>query len=74
MKNLKKSFAYAKENNKPLHLFGLLSDGGIHSHQNHLYKICELASKAGLKNIFIHVFTDGRRVNPSGHSYNNDCI
>ena len=62
--NLKKSFAYAKENNKPLHLIGLVSDGGIHSHQNHLYKLCELANKAGVKNVFVHGFTDGRDCNP----------
>ena len=64
MENLKKSFIYAKANNKPLHLIGLLSDGGIHSHQNHLYKICELANKYGLKNVFIHAFTDGRDCDP----------
>ena len=64
MENLKKSFAYAKENNKPLHLIGLVSDGGIHSHQNHLYKLCELANKAGVKNVFVHAFTDGRDCDP----------
>ena len=41
-KNLQKTFAYSKDNNKNLHLIGLVSDGGIHSHQNHLYKLCEL--------------------------------
>jgi len=56
--NLKKSFAYAKENNTALHLMGLVSDGGIHSHQNHLYKLCELANKAGVKDVFVHAFTD----------------
>jgi 2,3-bisphosphoglycerate-independent phosphoglycerate mutase len=64
IENLKKSFAYAKENNKPLHLIGLVSDGGIHSHQNHLYKLCELANKAGVRNVFVHAFTDGRDCNP----------
>ena len=64
MENLKKAFQYAKDNNKALHLIGLVSDGGIHSHQNHLYKICELANKAELKNIFIHAFTDGRDSDP----------
>jgi len=64
MENLKKSFAYSKENNKPLHLMGLVSDGGIHSHQNHLYKLCELANKAGVENVFIHAFTDGRDCDP----------
>ena len=49
MENLKASFTYAKQNNKALHFIGLVSDGGIHSHQNHLYKLCELANKEGLK-------------------------
>jgi 2,3-bisphosphoglycerate-independent phosphoglycerate mutase len=60
MENLKSSFTYAKQNNKALHLIGLVSDGGIHSHQNHLYKLCELANKAGIENVFVHAFTDGR--------------
>jgi len=60
MENLKISFAYAKHSNKALHLIGLVSDGGIHSHQNHLYKLCELANKAGIEKVFIHAFTDGR--------------
>ena len=64
MENLKKSFAYAVQNKKPLHLLGLVSDGGIHSHQNHLYKLCQLANKAGVKNVFIHAFTDGRDCDP----------
>ena len=64
MENLKTSFAYAKQNNKALHLIGLVSDGGIHSHQNHLYKLCELANKAGIEKVFIHAFTDGRDTDP----------
>ena len=64
MENLKASFAYAKENNKALHLIGLVSDGGIHSHQNHLYKLCELAQKQGIENVFVHAFTDGRDCDP----------
>ena len=60
MGNLKASLIYAKENNKALHLIGLVSDGGIHSHQNHLYKLCELANNAGIENVFVHAFTDGR--------------
>jgi len=58
------SFDYAKQKNKPLHLIGLVSDGGIHSHQNHLYKICELANQAGVHNVFVHAFTDGRDCDP----------
>ena len=64
MENLKKSFSYAKQNNKALHLIGLVSDGGIHSHQNHLYKLCELANKERIKNVFVHAFTDGRDCDP----------
>ena len=64
MENLKTSFTYAKQNNKALHLIGLVSDGGIHSHQNHLYKLCELANKAGIEKVFIHAFTDGRDCDP----------
>ena len=64
MENLKTSFAYAKQNNKALHLIGLVSDGGIHSHQNHLYKLCELANKAGIEKVFVHAFTDGRDCDP----------
>ena len=64
MENLQTSFAYAKQNNKALHLIGLVSDGGIHSHQNHLYKLCELANKAGIEKVFIHAFTDGRDCDP----------
>ena len=56
MENLKTSFAYAMQNNKALHLIGLVSDGGIHSHQDHLYKLCELASKAGIEKVFKYFF------------------
>ena len=64
MKNLKASFDYAKKNNKDLHLIGLVSDGGIHSHKNHLYKLCELAQKKGVKKVFVHALTDGRDCDP----------
>ncbi|TAL58017.1 MAG: 2,3-bisphosphoglycerate-independent phosphoglycerate mutase [Bacteroidetes bacterium] len=47
-----------------LHLMGLLSPGGIHSHEQHLYKLCNLAKEHGLKNIFIHAFMDGRDCDP----------
>ncbi|MFI5164141.1 MAG: 2,3-bisphosphoglycerate-independent phosphoglycerate mutase [Bacteroidia bacterium] len=61
---LLKAFEYAKKNNKPLHLMGLLSPGGIHSHEQHLYKLCDLAKEHGLKNVFIHAFMDGRDCDP----------
>ena len=64
MENLKASFTYAKHNNKALHFIGLVSDGGIHSHQNHLYKLCELAQKEGIEKVFVHAFTDGRDCDP----------
>ena len=55
---------YAKENNKPLHLIGLVSDGGVHSHTSHLKAICDLCKKEGLSKVFIHAFTDGRDCDP----------
>ncbi len=54
----------AKSNNTALHLFGLVSDGGVHSHNTHLYALVELAKKSGLNNVFIHAFFDGRDVPP----------
>ena len=61
---LLKSIQYAKENNKPLHLVGLVSDGGVHSHTSHLKAICDICKVAGLENVFIHAFTDGRDTDP----------
>ena len=63
-KNLNESFEYVNQNKSSLHLIGLVSDGGIHSHQNHLYKLCELANKKQVKNVYVHIFTDGRDCNP----------
>lgn len=60
----KKLLNYAKQNNKTLHLMGLLSDGGVHSHINHLKELCTLASNQGIQKIAIHVFTDGRDTDP----------
>lgn len=61
---------YAKENAKPLHLLGLVSDGGVHSHISHLEAICTLCKEQGLDNVFIHAFTDGRDTDPkSGLGY-----
>lgn len=53
-----------KNNNSKLHLYGLLSDGGVHSHKTHLYALMELAKRQGLKDVFIHCFFDGRDVPP----------
>jgi 2,3-bisphosphoglycerate-independent phosphoglycerate mutase len=55
---------YAKNNNKPLHLIGLVSDGGVHSHIEHLKAITSLCKEEGLQNVFINAFTDGRDTDP----------
>lgn len=60
------AFRKAKENNTALHLMGLVSDGGVHSHINHLKHLCTLAHEYGLKKVFIHAFTDGRDTDPKG--------
>lgn len=60
----------AKENNKPLHLLGLLSDGGVHSHINHLKALLNICKEHDLSDVFIHAFTDGRDCDPkSGLSF-----
>lgn len=65
-KAIKEAFAYAKENNKKVHFFGLVSDGGVHSHINHLKGLTTAANEAGLKDVFVHAFTDGRDTDPNG--------
>ena len=54
-----------KKNNSALHLIGLLSDGGVHSHNTHLYALIELAKKNGLEKVYVHALLDGRDVPPS---------
>lgn len=61
---LQNAFEYAKKNNKKVHFLGLLSDGGVHSHEQHLYGLVKAASDAQVENVFIHAFTDGRDVDP----------
>ena len=61
---LLEAIRFAKNNNKPLHLIGLVSDGGVHSHINHLKAIIDLCKKEELSNVFIHAFTDGRDCDP----------
>ena len=58
------AIAYAKKNNKKLHLMGLVSDGGVHSHTNHLKALIDLCTKEEIQNVFIHAFTDGRDTDP----------
>ena len=54
-----------KENESALHLFGLLSDGGVHSHNTHLYGLLELAKRNGLEKVYVHCFLDGRDTPPA---------
>lgn len=62
-----------KKNNSSLHLFGLLSDGGVHSHITHLYALLEMAKKNGLEKVFVHCFLDGRDTPPeSAKGYAED--
>lgn len=56
----------AGEGDRRLHLLGLLSDGGVHSHQRHLYALLKAAAEHGLKRVFVHVFLDGRDTAPTG--------
>lgn len=63
-KTLVDAFAYAKENNKPVHFLGLVSDGGVHSHIDHLKGLIDAAQNFGLEKVFVHAFTDGRDVDP----------
>ena len=58
------SIHYAKNNHKPLHFLGLVSDGGVHSHINHLKALLNICKQHELTNVFIHVFTDGRDTDP----------
>jgi len=55
---------YAKENNKKLHLIGLVSDGGVHSHINHLKGLVSIANNNGLEDVYVHALTDGRDTDP----------
>jgi 2,3-bisphosphoglycerate-independent phosphoglycerate mutase len=61
---LLKAIRFSKENKKPLHLIGLVSDGGVHSHTNHLKALITLCAQEGLNDVFVHAFTDGRDTDP----------
>jgi len=63
---LLEAFDYAKTNNKKVHLIGLLSDGGVHSHLQHLKGLISIAHATNVKNLFVHAFTDGRDTDPKG--------
>ena len=65
-----KAMEHALKNNRALHLFGLVSDGGVHSHQNHLYALLKAAKQHGLSKVYVHAFMDGRDTMPtSGAGY-----
>ena len=63
-KALLNAFKIAKENKVNVHLIGLVSKGGVHSSQEHIYALCEMAKQQGVENVFIHAFTDGRDCDP----------
>lgn len=63
-KTLKGIFDYCKQANKTLHLIGLVSDGGVHSHIKHLEALCDYAQEAGVPHFAVHAFTDGRDTDP----------
>ncbi len=71
--SLLNAICFAKQNNKALHLIGLVSDGGVHSHIDHLKAISSLCKVEGLENVLIHAFTDGRDTDPkSGFGFLTD--
>lgn len=67
---LRDAFSYAREKGVKVHFIGLLSDGGVHSLDTHLYALCDMTKEFGLKEVFIHGFGDGRDTDPrSGKGY-----
>lgn len=58
------AFTYAKENNKQVHFMGLVSDGGVHSSLDHLFKLCDISKEYGIDKTFVHCFMDGRDTDP----------
>lgn len=72
---LESAFSYAVKNNKPIHFMGLLSDGGVHSHIDHLKGLLSAAEEAGVQKKYVHAFTDGRDVDPhSGKGFVEDLL
>lgn len=67
---IKKVMSHVKKNDSKLHLIGLISDGGVHSHINHLLALLEMAKQEGITKLYMHLFTDGRDVPPqSAYTY-----
>ena len=73
-KEILKAFKYAKDHQKNVHLLGLVSNGGIHSHINHVKGLLSAANEHGVKNVFLHAFTDGRDCDPKSGAYFIDDI
>lgn len=72
-KELKDAFAHAKMHNRKLHFIGLVSDGGVHSHTEHLKALCTYAQESGIVDFAVHAFTDGRDTDPkSGYGFLTD--
>lgn len=72
---LTEAFSYARDNNKQVHFMGLLSDGGVHSLDKHLYALCDMTMDYRLRNVFIHGFGDGRDTDPrSGIVYMSNLL
>ncbi|HEU0188902.1 MAG TPA: 2,3-bisphosphoglycerate-independent phosphoglycerate mutase [Gallionella sp.] len=66
---LSKAIALARNNSSALHIMGLLSPGGVHSHENHIFAMLEMAARSGLKKIYLHAFLDGRDTPPKSASH-----
>lgn len=74
-KTLTGAFSYARDNGRQVHFMGLMSDGGVHSLDKHLYYLCDMTKEYGLKEVFIHCFGDGRDTDPrSGKGYVKNLI
>ncbi len=74
-KVLTDAFSYARDNDKQVHFMGLLSDGGVHSLDKHLYYLCDMTMDYGIKNVFVHGFGDGRDTDPrSGKGYMKNLL
>jgi 2,3-bisphosphoglycerate-independent phosphoglycerate mutase len=74
-KVLTDAFSYARDNDKQVHFMGLLSDGGVHSLDKHLYSLCDMTKDFGIRKVFIHGFGDGRDTDPrSGKGYMKNLL
>ncbi len=74
-KALSEAYTYAKENGKKVHLLGLMSQGGVHSSQQHIHTLLDVANEYGLKDVFVHAFMDGRDTDPrSGKGFMTELV